>query len=511
MQAIRQQLKLPLVDAGEQRLRSVEAGGRILVTGATGYIGGRLLARLEEQSRSVRCLARRPEFLRRRVDAGTEVVRGDLSRPETLSAAMRGVSTAYYLVHSMASGGSFAEEDRRASRAFAEAARGAGVRRIVYLGGLGGQEDLSSHLSSRQEVGRILRHSGVPTLEFRASIIIGSGSLSFEMIRALVDRLPVMTTPRWVRTLSQPIAVEDVIAYLVAALDLPGSESRVFEIGGLDRASYGDVMKEYARQRGLRRAMIPVPFLSPRLSGLWLGLVTPVYARVGRKLVDSLRNETVVKKPEALDRFDIRPRTLRESIARALVNEDRQFAQTRWSDALSSSGTVRRMAGVRHGARLVDSRAQKVEAGAGAAFAPIRKIGGKTGWYAFNWLWRLRGWLDLMAGGPGLRRGRKDPDRPAVGETIDFWRVEAYEPDRLLRLSAEMRLPGRAWLQFEVEPSGSGSVIRQTAEFEPLGLAGLAYWYVLYPLHRVIFEGMLRRIARLSGGQQAAATCREEV
>ena len=492
-------------------MRSVESGGRILVTGATGYIGGRLLARLGQESRSVRCLARRPDFLRRRVDPGTEVVGGDLTRPETLPAAMRGVSTAYYLVHSMASGGSFAEEDRLAARAFAEAARGAGVGRIVYLGGLGGPEDLSSHLSSRQEVGRILRHSGVPTIEFRASIIIGSGSLSFEMIRALVDRLPVMITPQWVRTQSQPIAVEDVIAYLAAALELPSAESRVFEIGGRNRGSYADIMKEYARQRGLRRVMIPVPFLSPRLSGLWLGLVTPLYARVGRKLVDSLRNETVVKKPEALDRFDIRPRSLRDAIARALVNEDRQFAQTRWSDALSSSGTVRGMAGVRYGARLVDSRVRRVEVGAGAAFAPIRKIGGEAGWYAFNWLWRLRGWLDLVAGGPGLRRGRRDPERPAVGETIDFWRVEAYQPDRLLRLSAEMRLPGRAWLQFEVESSGSGCVIRQTAEFEPLGLAGLAYWYGLNPLHRLIFERMLGRIARLSAGRRAAAPCREEV
>ena len=510
MQAIRQQLKLPLVEAAEPRMRSVESRGRILVTGATGYIGGRLLARLEEQSRSVRCLARHPEFLRGRVGHGTEVVRGDLTRPGTLPAAMRGVSTAYYLVHSMALEDSFAEADRLAARAFAEAARSAGVGRIVYLGGLGGQENLSSHLASRQEVGRILRHSGVPTLEFRASIIIGSGSLSFEMIRALVDRLPVMITPRWVRTLSQPIAVEDVIAYLVAALELPSAESRVFEIGGRDRASYGDIMREYARQRRLRRMMIPFPLLSPRLSGLWLGLVTPVYARVGRKLVDSLRNETVVKKREALDRFDIRPRTLRESIARALVNEDRQFAQTRWSDALSSSGSVRGTAGVRYGARLVDSRAQRVEAGTGAAFAPIRKIGGETGWYACNWLWRLRGWLDLMAGGPGLRRGRKDPERPVVGETIDFWRVEVYEPDRLLRLYAEMRLPGRAWLQFEVERSGSGCVIRQTAEFEPLGLAGLAYWYGLYPLHRLIFERMLRRIAQFATVRATAAPRRRE-
>ena len=413
---------------------------------------------------------------------------------------MQDVSTAYYLVHSMASEGSFRQQDRLAAEAFAAAARRAGVKSIIYLGGLGGEGNLSRHLASRQEVGRILRDCGVPTLEFRASIIIGSGSLSFEMIRALVDRLPVMITPRWVRTRSQPISIEDVIAYLVAALDFPAAESRVFEIGGADQASYRDIMMEYARQRGLHRVMLSFPLLSPRLSGLWLGLVTPVYARVGRKLVDSLRNETVIKNRDALDSFEVRPRTLHEAIARALVNEDRQFAATRWSDALSSSGMVRGIAGVRYGARLVDSHARKVEVSARAAFEPIRRIGGNTGWYAANWLWRLRGFLDLMIGGPGMRRGRKDPELPRVGDTIDFWRVEAFQPDRLLRLYAEMRLPGRAWLQFEVESSGSGCVIRQTAEFEPLGLAGLAYWYALYPLHRLLFERMLGRIARLAAG-----------
>ncbi|MCY4587704.1 MAG: SDR family oxidoreductase [Bryobacterales bacterium] len=481
-------------------LGAAEAGGRILLTGASGYIGGRLLARLEEESRSVRCLARRPEFLRPRVGPGTEVVGGDLTRPETLPEAMQDVSTAYYLVHSMASEGGFRQQDRLAAEAFAAAARRACVKRIIYLGGLGGERNLSHHLASRQEVGRILRDCGVPTLEFRASIIIGSGSLSFEMIRALVDRLPVMITPRWVRTQTQPISIEDVIAYLVAALDFSTAESRVFEIGGADQASYGDIMMEYARQRGLHRVMLSFPLLSPRLSGLWLGLVTPVYARVGRKLVDSLRNETVMKNRDALDSFDVRPRTLHQAIARALVNEDRQFAATRWSDALSSSGKVRGIAGVRYGARLVDSRTRKVEVSASAAFEPIRRIGGNTGWYAGNWLWRLRGFLDLMIGGPGMRRGRKDPELPGVGDTIDFWRVEACEPDRLLRLYAEMRLPGRAWLQFEVEPSGSGCVICQTAEFEPLGLTGLAYWYGLYPLHRLLFERMLGRIAQLAAG-----------
>ncbi len=302
---------------------------KILLTGVTGYIGGRLRRRLEAESCELRCLARRPEVLEPQVAPRTEVVRGDFLRPETLHAAMRGISTAYYLVHSMASGGDFTREDREAAMGFASAARAAGVERIVYLGGLGNEDALSDHLASRQEVGRILRESGVQTIELRASIIIGSGSLSFEMIRALVERLPVMVTPRWVRTLAQPIAVEDVIDYLVAALDAPPGRSLVLEIGGADRASYGDIMAEYARQRGLHRVMIAVPVLTPRLSSLWLALVTPLYARVGRKLVESLRNETTVSDTMAFGMFGIRPRGLAEAIRRALADEEREFAQRR--------------------------------------------------------------------------------------------------------------------------------------------------------------------------------------
>ncbi len=305
----------------------------ILLTGATGYIGGRLRRRLEADSHQVRCLARRPEILEAQVAPSTEVVRGDLLRPETLPAAMRGVSTAYYLVHSMASGGDFAAEDREAAIGFASAARAAGIERIVYLGGLGNEDELSDHLASRQEVGRILRDSGVQTIELRASIIIGSGSLSFEMIRALVERLPVMVTPRWVRTLAQPISIDDVIEYLIAALDAPAGHSLVLEIGGAERASYGDIMAEYARQRGLHRVMIAVPVLTPRLSSLWLALVTPAYARVGRKLVDSLRNETTVSDQAALGMFGIRPHGLAEAIGQALAGEEREFAQTRWPKA----------------------------------------------------------------------------------------------------------------------------------------------------------------------------------
>ena len=467
----------------------------ILLTGATGYIGGRLLKALEYAGYPVRCLARRPEFLRARAGPGPEIFKADCLDPASLPAAMQGVSMAYYLVHSMGSTGKFEEEDRRAARNFAAAARLAGVQRIIYLGGLGETElGLSAHLRSRQEVADILRASGIPTVEFRASIVIGSGSISFEMIRALVQRLPVMICPRWVSVKAQPIAVEDVIAYLLKALELPAGKSSTYEIGGADQVSYREIMQEYARQCGLRRWLISVPVLTPRLSSLWLGLVTPVYARIGRKLVDSLRHPTLVRDTAALGAFGIKPRGLREAIARALVHEDREFAETRWSDATSSAGHAAAWGGVRLGTRLVDSRAVHVAVPPAAAFAPIRRIGGANGWYFANALWWLRGTLDLFAGGVGLRRGRRDPQNLSVGDALDFWRVESIEPDRLLRLAAEMKVPGRAWLQFEVEPDAEGSVIRQTAIFDPAGLAGLLYWYSLYPMHRWIFAGMLRRI-----------------
>ena len=468
----------------------------ILLTGATGYIGGRLLKAIEQKGYAIRCLARRPDFLKARVHPTTQVVKADCLEQKSLSGALEGVGTAYYLVHSMGSAGWFEEEDRQAARNFAAATRESGVRRIIYLGGLGeGQEDLSAHLRSRQEVADLLRESGVPVVEFRASIVIGSGSLSFEMIRALVQRLPVMICPRWVAVQAQPIAVEDVIEYLVKALELPDGGA-TYEIGGADQVSYREIMKEYARQCGLRRWMISVPVLTPRLSSLWLGLVTPVYARVGRKLIDSLRNPTLVRNPAALAIFKIRPMGLKEAIARALVNEDQEFAQTRWSDALSSSGHVPKWGGVRFGTRIVDSRTAQIAVPPSNAFAPIRRIGGANGWYFGNILWQLRGALDLLVGGVGLRRGRRDPENLAVGDALDFWRVEAIEADRLLRLTAQMKLPGRAWLQFEIEPSPEGSVIRQTALFDPAGLGGLLYWYLLYPVHCWIFAGMLRQIAR---------------
>jgi uncharacterized protein YbjT (DUF2867 family) len=469
----------------------------ILLTGGTGYIGGRLLPLLEQRGCRLRCVCRQPERLRSRVAATTEVVQGDVMDPESLRLAMFGVDTAYYLVHSLGTKQDFEREDRQAAANFGAAARQAGVQRIIYLGGLGDpQQALSAHLRSRKETGEVLRSSGVPVIELRASIIIGSGSLSFELIRALTERLPVMICPRWVTTPTQPIAIEDVLEYLLAALDLPEEKSRIFEIGGPDVVSYGDIIREYARQRGLRRLMISVPLLTPYLSSLWLGLVTPVYARIGRKLVEGLRNPTVVRDLTARDAFSIRPRSLAEAIRRATVNEDRDFAETRWSDALSSAGPPRGWGGVRFGTRIVDSRTAEVEVPPDVAFARIQRIGGETGWYYGNFLWKLRGWLDLLVGGVGLRRGRRDPLNLQVGDAVDFWRVEAIESGHRLRLAAEMRLPGRAWLEFEVTPEGLVSKIRQTAIFDPVGLGGLAYWYALYPMHHVVFSGMLKGIVR---------------
>ena len=399
----------------------------VLVTGATGYIGGRLLPVLESAGVRLRCLARQPAALASRVAPTTEIVAGDLLDAASLDRALAGIDVAYYLVHSMGAHGDYRETDRTAAQNFGDAARRAGLRRIVYLGGLAtGDEVFSKHLESRIETGRALRESGVPVVEFRASVVIGSGSLSFELIRALVERLPVMICPRWVATLGQPIGIDDLLAYLVAALRLPDGHSRTFEIGGADQASYGDLMREYARQRGLKRLMLSVPLLTPRLSSLWLGLVTPVYARVGRELIEGLKNRSVVTDPAALDVFPIRPIGLRDAIGRAIRYEDRTFALTRWSDARSSG----------------DPTASTVQTGLGGRLVDRRQI------------------------------------------------------------QAEMKVPGRAWLEFEVEPDGAGALVHQTAVFEPAGLPGLLYWYAMLPVHTVMFGGMLRQIAQRAGGGQ---------
>lgn len=472
-----------------------------LLTGATGYVGGRLLSRLEQDGDSVRCLCRNPDTLGWRISPGTEVVRGDLLQPAGLGMAFEGVDTAFYLVHSMHSGADFEAREKQAAANFARAASLAGVRRIIYLGGLAHGDGLSAHMRSRAETGDILRSSGIPVIEFQASIVIGSGSASFEMIRALVERLPVMLTPRWVNTAAQPIAIEDVIEYLAAAIRLPLEGHLTIEIGGSDVTSYVGIMREFARQRGLRRWFLSVPFLSLSLSSRWLTLITPVYASIGRFLIESVRHPTVVRNPIALKLFPIRPMGIARAIERALANEDHASAQSRWSDARiqaeAPGGSVPSSYGL-----LVNEQITRVPLPPDVAFAPIRRIGGRTGWYFGNVLWRIRGLIDLMIGGVGMRRGRPDPETPLPGSTLDFWRVERYEPGRLLRLYAEMKVPGRAWLEFRAEPDGPATRLRQIAQFEPRGLGGLLYWYLLWPIHEVMFRGMLRRIAAVATGQE---------
>ena len=368
-----------------------------------------------------------------------------------------------------------------------------GWRRSSIWAVSGADDDLSPHLASRHEVGRLLRDRGVPTVELRASIVIGSGSASFETVRALVEHLPVIVAPRWVETLAQPIAIEDVVDYLLAAIEFERPVDAIYEIGGADQVTYADVMREYARQRGLRRRVVRMPLITPRASRVLLGLLTPVYGRIAGAMVESLRNETIVTRPTAHTPFTARRRGLSAAIERALVNEDQEFAETRWSDALPQERALR-WGGLTFGRRLVASRVVRVDRKPEEAFAPIQRIGGSTGWYAANWFWRLRGFLDTLRGGVGLRRGRRDPYDLRVGDTIDFWRVERLDPGRLLLLAAEMKIPGRLWLQFEVDPTEHDSVVRQTTVFDPAGYVGLAYWYLLYPVHHRVFSRMLRGI-----------------
>jgi uncharacterized protein YbjT (DUF2867 family) len=471
----------------------------VLLTGASGYIGGRLLPSLENQGYRLRCVARHPEVLKPKVGPSTEVVAGDVLDRPSLESALRGVDVAYYMIHSMSSTGSFEETDRQAARNFSEAAKAAGVKGLIYVGGLGSdEEELSTHLRSRHEVGDILRQSGLPVCEFRASAVIGSGSASFELIRALVERLPVMLTPRWVKGKAQPIAIDDLLDYLMEALQIPTSKYRIYEVGGADQVSYADMMRAYGRQRGLKPMIIPVPVLTPWLSALWLGLVTPLYARIGRAIIESIVHVTVVRDNAALTTFSVRPMGIDEAIRRALAHEETHFAATRWSDALSSSGKLQSWGGVRFGTRIVDSRTLTVEAPPEVVFKCIERIGGDHGWYAWNWLWRVRGFIDLLQGGVGLRRGRPSSATLHVGDTVDSFRVESIEPNRRLRLKSEMHLSGRAWLEFEVTGTGSSATIRQTAIFDPMGLTGQIYWYSLYLPHELVFSGMLRGIAQAS-------------
>ena len=480
----------------------------VLVTGATGYIGGRLVPRLLAAGHRLRCLARDPSRLAGRPWPGVEVVAGDALDAATLDRALAGVDAAYYLIHSLAAGErGFEERDRAAARNFGAAAVRAGVRQVLYLGGLGErQPELSRHLRSRQETGEALRATGAPVTEFRAAVIVGSGSLSFEMIRYLTERVPVMVTPRWVSTRCQPIAVRDVLDYLVAALGRPEAAGRVFEIGGPAVLTYGDMMLGYARIRGLRRWLLPVPVLTPRLSSYWVDLVTPIPRAYARTLVEGLRNEVVVHDDAARALFGVEPTPYLEAVRTALDDVERHRVETDWAASFPAGRRDAAVAMEEREGRVFERRSRAVRAGAGHVYAVFAGLGGRRGWPHADLLWRLRGALDRLVGGPGMRRGRRHPDELRPGDALDFWRVEAVEPGRSLRLRAEMKVPGRAWLLFEAVPEGPGRArLTQTAVFEPRGLAGALYWYALYPVHQFVFSGMVEAIGRRAESAPAPA------
>jgi uncharacterized protein YbjT (DUF2867 family) len=479
---------------------SPAAGRPVLVTGATGYIGGRLVPRLLEAGHRVRCLAREPRKLDGRPwasDPRVEVVAGDTSDVASLRRALEGCGAAFYLVHSMvAAGHEYAERDREMAKAFARAAEDTGLERIVYLGGLGELgAGLSEHLASRREVEELLASGQTPVTVLRAAMIIGSGSASFEILRYLVERLPVMVTPRWVSTESQPIAVRNVVQYLVDCLGVPETSGQTLDIGGPDVLSYRELMRIMAEERGLRqRYVIPVPVLTPRLSSLWIHLVTPISHRIARPLAEGLRNRVVCRNDDARRLMPQELLTVRGAIHAALLRVAHDDVETSWSMAGPIPGDPD-WAG---GTVFTDRRALRVEAPTEAVWRAVVRIGGGHGWYAADWLWRLRGWMDRLVGGPGLRRGRRDPDEVGYGEALDFWRVTGIEKGRSLSLRAEMKLPGEALLEFSLEPEAAGTRLTQTALFRPRGLAGLAYWYAVLPLHAIVFRGML-------GGIRSAA------
>ncbi len=470
---------------------------RILLTGASGYVGGRLAPLLLAAGHDLVLLARQPHVIADRFP-GARVVKGDVTDAASLATAMEGVEVAYYLVHAMAEGEhGFAERDIVAARTFAQAAHAAGVQRIVYLGGLGDERDgLSEHLGSRQATGRELAAHGVPVTELRAAVIIGSGSASFETLRHLTERLPVMITPRWVRTRCQPIAIRDVLSYLVATLDHP-EVTGIVEIGGPDVLSYGEMMQGYAAVRGLRRLMIPVPVLTPRLSSYWVGLVSPVPSSIARPLIAGLRNEVIVRDPEPARKLGVTPMPYRAAVERAIDRTTRGEVETTWFDAYldrhrGDPGGPSSLEGM-----FLDRRGMEVAVPAERAFAAVELIGGPSGW-PYQWIWEARGLIDRIVGGPGMRLGRRDPVHLRVGDALDFWRVEELQRPTLLRLRAEMKVPGKAWLQFEVipDPVDPGrSRIVQTAFFEPRGAFGVLYWGILIPIHPPIFGTMLRRTA----------------
>lgn len=474
----------------------------VVVTGATGYIGGRLVPRLIDQGYHVRVIARDPSRLQGRGwHDRVEIFQADALTPETLKPALEGAGAAYYLIHSMMGGSDFHERDMNAARGFSAEAVKAGVERLIYLGGLGDPDaDLSAHLRSRQATGTYLREAGIPVIEFRAGIVVGAGSISFEMIRYLTERVPIMIAPQWVFTRTQPISIHNVLDYLVAGLELPDDKSRMIEIGGPEVMTYEDMLLGYANVRGLKRYIIPVPVLTPRLSSYWVHWVTPIPATIARPLIEGLRNEVIIRSDDAKRLFaDIDLIAYNQAVSRALSSLEAREVETVWSDALvTTQGDSTPVRLTTQEGMIIEQRVLEVDAPPKQVFQAFTTLGGETGWLYANWAWWLRGFLDRLVGGVGFRRGRRDPLTLRVGDAVDFWRVERLVEDEQVLLRAEMKVPGRAWLQFETTSVNGGSLLKQTAYFAPKGLFGLLYWYGLYPIHARIFSGLIRGVAHLA-------------
>ena len=473
----------------------------ILVTGATGYVGGRLVPRLLEAGYRVRCLARDPERLKGRSwREQVEVVKGDALEKDTVVVAMQGVSIAYYLIHGLQGGKLDAQRDMTAARNFAEAAEESGIKRIIYLGELVDTTDyLSPYLRARHETGYILRWNGrVPVTEFRAGMIVGSGSVLFEMIRYLSEREFMFICPRWFFSMAQPIAIRDVLSYLVEALETPESEGKMIEVGGATRLTYADMLFAYAKERKLKRFLIPTPFYVPRLSAYWIHMVTPIHWRIVLPLIEGLRAKLIVHDDLAKKLFpQIKPLDFQTATYLALRRVKIDRVETSWSDALvTTAGDVKPYTFKVEEGLMIERRQVMVELPPEPIFRAYTGLGGDRGWLYMDWAWAIRGWLDKLVGGVGLRRGRRHPDDIWVGESLDFWRVEELEPNRLMRLRAEMKVPGDAWLQFESLPQEDGrTLLRVIAYFDVHGLSGLLYWYAMFPFHKFIFDGLTNRLA----------------
>jgi uncharacterized protein YbjT (DUF2867 family) len=473
----------------------------ILVTGATGYVGGRLVPRLIEAGYQVRCLVRDPERLKGRSwRKQVEVVQGDALVKESVVAAMQGVSVAYYLIHGLQGGKVDARRDMTAARNFAEASEEAGIKRIIYLGELVNTTDyLSPYLRARHETGYILRWNGrVPVTEFRAGMIVGSGSVLFEMIRYLSEREFLFICPRWFFSMAQPIAIRDILSYLVDALETPESEGKMIEIGGATRLTYADMLFAYAKERGLKRLLIPTPFYAPRFSAYWVHMVTPIHWRIVLPLIEGLRAKLVVNDDLAKELFpQIKPLDFQTATYLALRRVRIDKVETSWSDALvTTAGDVKPYTFTVEEGLMIEKRQMLVELPPEPIFRAYTGLGGDRGWLYMDWAWEVRGWLDKLVGGVGLRRGRRHPDEIYTGESLDFWRVESIEPNRLMRLRAEMKVPGDAWLQFESLPQEDGkTLLSVNAYFDVHGVTGLLYWYAMFPFHKFIFDGLTNRLA----------------